>query len=144
MIPRLASRSTHRHAVRGNMGEPGLESLAAEFALLAQRRSKAIHQMQVLEQQRNAAAAGFASLQKRIAWLIEHIDAYAPQLGAPQLGDPAPAAAPEPQRPVRRGTSAKPVPALNTDAMAAIGRQWVAAQPAPAEQPSRPSWTRRG
>jgi hypothetical protein len=136
MIPRLANRATRQRPVRRGMGEPGLESLAAEFALLAQRRSRAIHQMKILEQQRAAAASGFAKLQKRIAWLIERIDHY-----GPALHEPAPV--PETKPAARPVAPTRAMPALSVDALAAIGRQWVDAQPATADHPARPRWAKR-
>ena len=44
MIPRLAEPHAAHARGHGNAGDPRLESLAAEFALLAQRRSRAVHQ----------------------------------------------------------------------------------------------------
>ncbi len=136
MIPRLANRAPRMRAVRGIMGEPGLESLAAEFALLAQRRSKAIHQMELLDHQRAAAAASFAKLQKRAAWLLERMESYTPELRA------APPAPPEPQ-PLPHTRPLKPVTPMHADAMAAIGRKWIAAQPPLSDHPSRPRFAKR-
>jgi hypothetical protein len=48
MIPRLANRTPRTRAARSNTGDPRLESLAAEFALLAQRRSRAVHRLETL------------------------------------------------------------------------------------------------
>lgn len=139
MIPRLSNRAPRMRAVRGHLGEPGLESLAAEFALLAQRRSKAIHQMEILDHQRAAAAASFAKLQKRIAWLFACMEAYAPE---PPV---AVAAVPEPQPPQQHSTHRplKPVTPAHADAMAAIGRKWVAAGQSHPDHPVRPRFSRR-
>ena len=81
--------AAHPRGPRSNAGDPRLESLAAEFALLAQRRSRAVHQLEMLDQQRATAALAFAKLQKRINWLMERMSALS--------ADPAePAASPEP------------------------------------------------
>jgi hypothetical protein len=141
MIPRLANRSARSRAVRTNMGQPKLESLAAEFALLAQRRSRAVHQLETLDQQRAAAACTFAKLERRIAWLVRHMDEI-----APELRDPAVLAEPEPEAPrakplTRAGKPSMPAHAIN--ALAEIGRQWVAAQPAPRAPAPRPTGSRR-
>jgi hypothetical protein len=121
MMPRLANRTPRLRAVRGNSGDPRLESLAAEFALLAQRRSRAVHEMQVLDQQRATAAAGFARLQKRMAWLVDRMDRLSPDLRAPsptgiQIG---------------QASAKAEITALSNDALAAIGRQWVVAHSTP-------------
>ena len=140
MMPRLSHRSPRSRAVRGNMGQPRLESLAAEFALLTQRRSRAVHQIAILDQQRAAAAAGFARLQKRIAWLLERMDAASPDLRNP-------AATAYPSEPM----STLPTPALPTStlpaalsaqaasALALIGREWAAAHPAHPSIPPQPA-----
>jgi hypothetical protein len=143
MIPRLANRSPRSRAVRTNMGQPKLESLAAEFALLAQRRSRAVHQLETLDQQRAAAAFTFAKLERRIAWLVRHMDEL-----APELRDPAVLAEPEPEPPAPRAKpltrAGKPsMPAHAVNALAEIGRQWVAAQPAPRSPTPRPTGSRR-
>jgi hypothetical protein len=142
-IPRLANRTPRTRAVRSNIGQPRLESLAAEFALLAQRRSRAVHQLETLDQQRAAAAFSFVKLERRIAWLVRHMDII-----APELRDPAILSEPEPEPPPPRVTSVtrtgKPsMPAHAVNALAEIGRQWVAAQPAPREHSPKPRGSRR-
>ena len=83
MIPRLANRTPPMRPMPGNTGEPGLENLAAAFALLTQRRALAIQHIRMLDQQRFAAVAGLVRLQKRIAWLMRRIDALSPDLRDP-------------------------------------------------------------
>jgi hypothetical protein len=119
MIPRPTNRAPRSRVVRGNLHQPRLESLAAEFALLAQRRARSIHQIALLDQQRAAAYGGFVRLQHRIAWLLERMDAVNPELRAPLEAEPEPPPPPPPPAP-------RPASAL-----AAIGRHW-AAQPRPA------------
>ncbi len=143
MIPRLANRAARTRVVRTNMGQPRLESLAAEFALLAQRRSRAVHQLETLDQQRAAAVFSFAKLERRIAWLVRHMDMI-----APELRDPAILSEPEPEPPPPRAkqitrTGKPSMPAHGVNALAEIGRQWVAAQPAPRERTPRPTGSRR-
>jgi hypothetical protein len=138
MIPRLANRTPRMVAARGKSGQSGLESIAAEFALLAQRRSRAMQQIGILEHQRAAAAAGFAKLQRRIAWLLDQMDELTPELRATA----AAFVPPEPQhRP--RSRTLKPATPVQADTMAAICRKWVAGQPEVSEQPSRPRPARR-
>ena len=127
MMPRLSNRSVRSRAVRGTMGEPRLENLAAEFALLTQRRSRAIHQMAILDQQRAAAAAGFAKLQKRIAWLMQRMDALTPDLRDPAATGPGAAAPAASGMPIAQPTA---LSAQAASALAVIGREWAAAQPA--------------
>jgi hypothetical protein len=81
-----------------------LESLAAEFALLAQRRARVAHQIDLLDHQRQAAAASLAHLQARMSWLTQHIAwldpalqaGRAPRVALPAAPPPLPAAAPAP------------------------------------------------
>ena len=144
-IPRLANRTPRTRAVRINMGTPRLESLAAEFALLTQRRSRAVHQLETLDQQRAAAAFSFAKLERRIAWLVRHMDMLAPELRDPDiLAAPEPEPPPPPPRTKGATRAGKPaMPAHAVNALAEIGRQWVASQPAPRERTPRPSGSRR-
>ena len=151
MIPRLSNRSARSRAVRGNMGEPRLESLAAEFALLTQRRSRAIHQIEILDLQRTTAAVGFAKLQKRIAWLMQRMDMLTPDLRDPAASGAPSASANPPGHALPAGpTLAGTLSAQAASALAVIGREWAAAQPPhpppPPHQPThhdRPIRTRR-
>jgi hypothetical protein len=125
MIPRPANRSARARCLRGgNLHQPRLESLAAEFALLTQRRAKAIHQIALLDQQRAVAATGFARLQHRIAWLVQRMDMLNPELREPAAAEP-----PEPEPP----PPPPPPPVRKPNGLAAIGRQWAAVPP-----PTRP------
>ncbi len=126
MIPRLSNRTARSRAVRGNTGQPRLESLAAEFALLAQRRSRAIQQIAILDQQRSAAAASFAKLEKRIAWLMQRMDEVNPTLRDPAAA--ARSAEPSVADPAQGLPPAMAERAAN--ALAAIGREWAASQSA--------------
>jgi len=138
VIPRLANRTPRMRAMRGKAGQSGLEALAAEFALLSQRRARAIHQIRILDHQRAAANVGFAKLQKRIAWLLDRMDELTPELRAPALSF-VPAA---PQQ-YPRSRALQPAAPANADTMAAICRKWVAGQTPPADPPSRPRSARR-
>lgn len=156
MIPRLANRTPPMRPMPGNTGEPGLENLAAAFALLTQRRALAIQHIRMLDQQRFAAVAGLVRLQKRIAWLMRRIDALSPDLRDPAgviSADP-PRQEPQDEQPGREPTEHQmpqqpPRPAMqviaahSADALAAIGREWVAAQPSHPEHALRPRWARR-
>jgi uncharacterized coiled-coil protein SlyX len=57
-----------------------LESLSAEFALLAQRRARLSQRIDLLDQQRDAAALSIARLQARMGWLAQRMDAADPSL----------------------------------------------------------------
>jgi len=101
-MPRLIARSPGTRTSRVDTRQRQLESLAAEFAMLAQRRARLTHQIELLEQQRTAAAGTFCKLQSRMGWLAQRIAALdpvlydnAPEIVAPQP-DPPPARKPSP------------------------------------------------
>jgi len=106
---------------RRNSGEVPLEALAAEFALLAQRRGRITRQIELLDRQRIAAAATLHQVEARLTALSRKMHAPAPE--------PAPVAAPEPL---------PPPPARFLPTRASRGAP-AAPQPAPAaESPDRP------
>jgi hypothetical protein len=115
MMPRPPMRAPRPRGARATKHQPRLESLAAEFALLTQRRARAIHQLALLDQQRAAAGLNFDRLQARITWLMQRMDALNPELRG--LDDVPP---PEPEPPPKAPSQA---------ALAAINRRWAAAQP---------------
>ena len=128
MMPRSTQRPPRSRVVRGNLHQPRLESLAAEFALLTQRRARSIQQIALLDQQRAAAASGFARLQQRIAWLMQRMD----RLG-PEPREPEAIQAPELEPPPVQTPPRKP-----GNALAMIGRHWANTQP-----PARPTGPKR-
>jgi len=69
-IPARGSRLTRRGG-----GEAPLESLAAEFALLAQRRGRVTRQLELLERQRVAASATLRLVENRLGVLSRTIHA---------------------------------------------------------------------
>jgi hypothetical protein len=71
-----------------------LESLAAEFALLAQRRARLAHQLDLLSRQRDAAGSSLYAVQARMAQLAQQMDQIDPGLRPPQA---TPEIAPPPQ-----------------------------------------------
>lgn len=74
MIPRpMMTRPPGRRTARIDPHEPRLESLAAEFALLAQRRARLEHQVGLLQQQHRAAANTLGRLQTRMIWLAHRM-----------------------------------------------------------------------
>jgi hypothetical protein len=110
MRPRLIIRAPGTRAARVDTRQRRIESLAAEFALLAQRRARVVHQMDLLDQQREAAAIGFNKLQVRMAWLAQKMHALDPDLhetdtpaevAAPPPPPPPPPVAHTPSRPVK-------------------------------------------
>jgi hypothetical protein len=60
-----------------------LESVAAEFALLAQRRARMVRQMALLETQHNAAQQSLAVIERRMAVLSQQMIAVEPALAPP-------------------------------------------------------------
>ena len=102
MKPRLLSSRpavtrTSRHDPRG----VALESVAAEFALLAQRRSRLARQLDLLGRQLAAASTSMDAVQGRMAQLAQRIDGIDPDL-RPLNPAPPPAPAPEPVRSIPR------------------------------------------
>jgi uncharacterized coiled-coil protein SlyX len=94
MKPRLLSARpsvtrTSRHDPRG----VALESVAAEFALLAQRRARIARQLDLLGRQLAAAQSSLDAVQSRMAMLAQRMDGIDPTL-RPAL--PAPPPAPDP------------------------------------------------
>lgn len=128
MMPRplarsMASRSPGTRTSRKDTRQRQIESLAAEFALLAQRRARQSHQVELLEQQLLAARRSFARLQRRLSWLVEQMDALDPSL-RPGLEAP-----PEPVQP--------PAPAVARTGRTAVSRVAAADLPLPAPQAGR-------
>jgi uncharacterized coiled-coil protein SlyX len=125
MIPRQFARSpaTRPPGTRTARADPRqrrLESLSAEFALLAQRRARVAHQIDLLGQQHLAASLTFARLQARMGWLAQRMDALEPALRGPEAVEPEPPPplplpAPRPYPPALPGLAArKAAPAAPT------------------------------
>jgi hypothetical protein len=99
---------------RRNSGEVPLEALAAEFALLAQRRGRVTRQIELLDRQRIAASAPLRQVEARLTALSRKM--HAP------VAEPVPVAAPEPLPPAparflpTRGSRSAPAEAPPTAA----------------------------
>jgi hypothetical protein len=136
MITRAPGTRTSRTDTR----QRRLESLAAEFALLAQRRTRAVRQIDLLDQQREAAAAGLAKLTARMGWLAQRMNAIDPDLLDPEATslepEPPPPPVAVPER-ARKGAVAAQVPVMKPASAAAIGRQWLANRQTPPPRPAR-------
>jgi hypothetical protein len=106
-------RAPGTRVARSDPRQRQLESLAAEFALLAQRRSRAIHQLALLDQQRAAALGNLHEVAARMAWLLDHIDGLDPELrGIETAADPEPQPrSPPPKFVARPYAKTGPVPA---------------------------------
>jgi len=91
----LSTRAVVTRTSRSDARGAVLESVAAEFALLAQRRARMTRQIDLLQRQINAAAAGLNGVMARMTVLAQRIDAIDPGLRG-RL------AMPEPPRPSRR------------------------------------------
>jgi hypothetical protein len=78
----------------------GLEAAAAEFALLAQRRTRLTRQIDLLDRQRHAAGAAFAQLDARMSILGRRLARLDPSFdqapGLPALPPPMPPPPPPP------------------------------------------------
>ncbi len=118
-LPNLMTTRTARTDTR----QRSVASLASEFALLAQRRTRVGHQLTLLEQQHAAAATTMGRLLARMAWLVERIDAL-----DPDLRDPTPAPAPIAPPPL----APAPQPAL--------ANRWTQAQSALLSRPAARKW----
>jgi hypothetical protein len=90
---------TSRHDPRGAQ----MESIATEFALLAQRRTRLARQVDLLSHQLAAANANLKHVQSRMGTLALHMDEVDPQL--------RPGAAPPPPAPPQRQAAYAPAPA---------------------------------
>jgi hypothetical protein len=88
LSPRPAVTRTSRNDPRG----AALESVAAEFALLAQRRARIARQLDLLGRQFNAAQSSLDAAHARMAWLASRIDGIDPSLRP--VFEPAPAVLP--------------------------------------------------
>ncbi len=130
MIPRLRARAPGTRASRYDPRERRLESLAGEFALLAQRRTRTLHQLELLDQQRGAAAGSLLKMQGRMAWLLMQMDALDPGLRDPHGAAAEPEPPPPPPPPARAFRPSAKIP-LGKGPMgrAAADHPWM---PAPA------------
>jgi uncharacterized coiled-coil protein SlyX len=143
MIQRQTARSPGTRTTRNDPRQRRLESLSAEFALLAQRRARVTHQIDLLDEQRAAAATTFAKLQARMGWLVQRMDAIDPGLRAlPPEPEPEPEPAPKPQPylpAIARFTAKKSAPAEPPPPPSA-GRQRAAIHAAPPARPAIRKW----
>lgn len=134
MMPRpvarsMATRSPGTRTSSRDTRQRQIESLAAEFALLAQRRARQSHQIELLEQQLKAATSSFAKLQHRLSWLVEQIDALDPSLRPGLEARPEPIQPPAPAASRTGRTAASRVAAADLPLPAPqAGRQWAALQ----------------
>lgn len=83
---------------RSGAGEAPLEAVAAEFALLAQRRARVARQIELLERQRTAAAATLRMVESRLAGLSRRMRVPGDGTAAPALPEPP---APQPATPAQ-------------------------------------------
>jgi hypothetical protein len=154
----LISRAPGTRTARADTRQRRMESLAAEFALLAQRRGRVVHQIDLLDQQREAAAAGLARMLARMAWLTQRMDALDPDLRAgfetgPMLPplplQPPPSAAAPAPRPLKQAGFVGPafvghapiVKAVPAGPAAPATRPWVGQKQSgrPASRPRPPT-----
>jgi hypothetical protein len=108
----LSARPTVTRTSRHDPHGAALESVAAEFALLAQRRARTARQLDLLGRQLNAAQVSLDAVQARMAMLACRMDGIDPALRPPPHV-PVPQAAPAGQSqppPVGRQAYAPPPP----------------------------------
>lgn len=101
--PHLRLRAPGTRLGRRNSGPQRLETVAAEFAMMAQRRARLMRQIDLLDRQRRAADDSYAQLERRMAQLQQQmgrLDAVPPPPPPPQVA--APAAPAEPAMPPPR------------------------------------------
>jgi hypothetical protein len=119
MRPKLLSmRPTVTRASRRDPRGAKLESVAAEFALLAQRRARIARQIDLLARQLDAASGSLAGVQSRMGVLADRIRQIDPGLAPPALDSPgwalpapAPAAISRAQAPLLPVRFVAPAPA---------------------------------
>jgi hypothetical protein len=106
----LSGRAGVTRTSRRDPRAPMLESLAAEFALLAQRRARMTRQIDLLERQMRSASRCLAAVQGRMKVLNLEMARLDPDLRSPMpaIVAPAPIAVPAtpPQSSQRRTQSA--------------------------------------
>lgn len=100
---------------RRNSGEAPLEALAAEFALLAQRRGRVTRQIELLDRQRIAAAATLKLVETRLTALSRKMHAPIAEAAAASATAPEPPARLPPSRVGRAATTAPTAAAEPTD-----------------------------
>jgi uncharacterized coiled-coil protein SlyX len=99
MRPRLTLLRPHKtRAIRADSGAGSLETIAAEFALLAQRRARIARQVDLLDRQLSAAEAGLHHVSDRMTRLATRMEAIDPELRTP-LAEPPPPPPPPPPLP---------------------------------------------
>jgi hypothetical protein len=139
----MLTRSPGTRTARSDTRQRRIESFAAEFALLAQRRARLVHQMDLLDQQREAAANSFGKLQARMSWLVQRMDALDPELREgfepePELAPPPPP--PPASRPI---FAAAPKTTNKTSPLAkklASRQSWMAGRSAQQSRPNGGKW----
>jgi hypothetical protein len=96
----LSARPVVTRASRRDPRGAKLESVAAEFALLAQRRARLARQVDLLSRQLDAAAGSLAGVHARMAMLAQRIGRIDPDMvadgAAPELVPVPPAPVPPP------------------------------------------------
>ena len=96
----LSTRAVVTRTSRGDPRGAVLESVAAEFALLAQRRARRTRQIDLLQRQLHAATTTLSGVTTRMTVLAQRMDAIDPSLRG-QLEAPPPEPPPPPPPPSR-------------------------------------------
>jgi len=127
VMPQLRLDRLRPAKLRGLRNDPGgaaIEGVAAEFALLAQRRARIARQVDLLDRQLQTAEVGLAQVTQRMGMLARRIDLLDPDLRAPAPAGQAPSlAAPPPGWPSPYPPPAPPqAPAHAAPRLAAPGR----------------------
>lgn len=106
MLPRPSSQRAPGTRVQRPHAHRGLEAVASEFALLAQRRARMLRQIELLDRQRQAADAAFQCLDARMTILGRRLARLDVGMAPPAAALPLPV--PPPPEPVRRVSRAEP------------------------------------
>lgn len=104
----LSSRASVSRTSRRDPRSPMLESLAAEFALLAQRRARMARQIDLLDRQIQAANTGLAAVQARMQSLTKEMAKAEPSILIRQAAAPLPPPPPPPPEPPPLSANARP------------------------------------
>jgi uncharacterized coiled-coil protein SlyX len=107
--PRLTLLRPHKtRAIRSDAGSCALETIAAEFALLAQRRARIARQVDLLDRQLAAAEASLTQVTDRMARLASRMECGDPALREAAAPPPPPPPPPPPVVSSRLRLAARP------------------------------------
>jgi len=123
----LSTRAVVTRTSRGDPRGAVLESVAAEFALLAQRRARMTRQIDLLQRQLTAASCTLNGVLTRMAVLAQRMDTIDPDLrGTLVLPEPPPPPPPPPQAPVRAAAAPRQIGGMRPMRLTPVRRPYPA------------------